>query len=216
MSSLEEQVGDAHRRDRGRRSRHGEDERREAAEGAPPARDQAGRQVHHGQEEGGIPDVVRDEAREHERDGERDGPAATATVERRVDAEHDEGQVLGRDDVQVPELPEAEGREGIEEGRREGARPIPAPVEYVSPHREARQDEAREERRLVREDGVPGREVDRPEEGHVAEHVLRAGERRSCRVEGVGVEEAGRMRHERVRVPREHPHGEVQVALHEE
>src|SRR5262249_39355448 len=66
------------------------------------------------------------------------------------------------------------------------------------------------------ENRVAGRQIDGGEERNVAEHVLRAGERRARRIEGVGVEEAAGMRDERVRVPREYPEGKVQVALHEE
>ncbi len=92
-------------------------------------------------------------------------------------------------DLDVAQLADPEGREGVEHGRDRRGAGLAREVPHQPEHREAGQREGGEPDEIVGEEDAGTREAREADERHEPQEMLRVGERPAVRVEHVGVEE---------------------------
>jgi hypothetical protein len=184
------QVGK--RRHGGDRRRHDEDRggAREAARAADATEGHHHRreQRHERQVDG----AERLEQRGEHEAGPGERPAAAHGA---LGGEEHERQVHRRVQLEVSELRRPPGREAEEEAAEGAGHDAARPRPQRHVHRERREREGEQEDGLMREERVPGRELERRRERQVADEVVGARQRAGRGPEDVRVEEAeGRVR----------------------
>ena len=115
-------------------------------------------------------------------------------------------------DLDVAQLADPEGREGVEHGRDRAAPALPVRCRTSQNIARPVSGNVASQTRLWARSDAGAREAREADQRHEPEEMLRVGERPAVRVKHVGVEEPEGRRPERVHVPREDPRGEERIA----
>jgi hypothetical protein len=144
--------------------------------------------------------------------GEAHVAPAGAALGGAMERQQHEREPLVAQDLDVPQLTDAEGCERVEQSRDRGRAGLAREPSHQPEHREPGQRERREPDEVVGEEHARAGKARGPHQRHEPEERLRVREGPAMRVKHVGVEEAEGRRLERVHVPREDPGGEERIA----
>ena len=208
------QVGQGQRQgDRGE-DRRGEGDRREEPPGARRAVGEHDHREDDPDREGQLEADV--ETADHLDRGERpeaDRRPPGLVAQQQQQRQHGPGGPGVRELVEVPDMVEAVGQEGVGQPRQEPDRAIPGQVGDERAHPGPRQDEGAEEQEVVGEDGIAGQDENRRADDRGRDVRVGVGEGVVEREEDVGVVEPGRIGGEGVLHPAHDPDLQRRVPL---